>query len=72
MADGKEDVRVNLAFSFPDMQSETWSKRYLLHPVWLRTVNPDPKQPIFPDEAVKAGLKTGSATVDCFPQHREL
>lgn len=61
----KDEVRVNLAFSFPDMQSEAWSKRYLAHPVWLRTVSPDPNQPLFPEDAVKAGLKTGSATVDC-------
>ena len=47
------------------MQSEAWSKRYLLHPVWLKTVSPDPNQPLFPDEAAKAGLKSGSATVDC-------
>jgi TonB family protein len=65
MANAKDEVRVNLAFSFPDMQSATWSKRYLLHPVWLRTVSPDPNQPLFPEAAAKAGLKTGFATVDC-------
>jgi TonB family protein len=65
LAAAKNEVRVNLAFSFPDMQSETWSKRYLLHPIWLRTISPDPNQPVFPEDAVKAGLKTGSATVDC-------
>ncbi len=65
LAKVKEEVRVNLAFSFPDMQSDTWSKRYLVHPVWLNTVSPDPNQPLFPEEAAKAGLKTGKATVDC-------
>jgi len=65
LAAAKNDVRVNLAFSFPDMQSEAWSKRYLLHPVWLRTISPDPNQPLFPEAAAKAGLKTGKATVDC-------
>jgi TonB family protein len=65
LAAAKNEVRVNLAFSFPDMQSQAWSKRYLLHPVWLRTISPDPNQPVFPEEAAKAGLKTGSATVDC-------
>jgi TonB family protein len=65
LAKTKNEVRVNLAFSFPDMQSEAWSKRYLLHPVWLRTVSPDPNQPLFPEEAAKTGLKTGKATVDC-------
>lgn len=65
LAGVKQEVRVNLAFSFPDMQSEAWSKRYLLHPVWLRTISPDPDKATFPAEAAKAGLKTGSATVDC-------
>jgi TonB family protein len=65
LAAAKNEVRVNLAFSFPDMQSEAWSKRYILHPVWLRTVSPDPSQPLFPEDAAKAGLKTGAATVDC-------
>jgi hypothetical protein len=65
LASAKNEVRVNLAFSFPDMQSEAWSKRYLTHPVWLRTISPDPNQPVFPEDAAKAGLKTGSATVDC-------
>jgi hypothetical protein len=61
----KEDVRINLAFSFPDMQSAAWSKRYLTHPIWLRTINPDPNQALFPDAAAKAGLTTGSAIEDC-------
>lgn len=65
LADVKEEVRVNLAFSFPDMQSAAWSKRYLTHPVWLRTISPDPNQALFPQEAAKAGLKTGLAVVDC-------
>ena len=65
LAKVKDEVRVNLAFSFPDMQSEAWSQRYLTHPVWLRTINPDPDKATFPEDAAKAGLKTGSATVDC-------
>jgi TonB family protein len=28
-------------------------------------VSPDPNQPLFPEAAAKAGLKTGRATVDC-------
>lgn len=61
----KDKVKINLAFAFPDMASPAWSQRYLTHPRWIRTVNPDPNLPVFPEEAAKAGLKTGSATVDC-------
>jgi TonB family protein len=61
----KDDVVVNLNFGFPDMASEIWNKRYLTHPQWTRTISPEPGQPLFPQEAVKAGLKEGSAMVDC-------
>jgi TonB family protein len=58
-------LRINLAFAFPDMASPDWDKRYLTHPRWIRTISPDPDKSTFPEEAAKAGLKTGSATVDC-------
>lgn len=61
----KENVIVNLAFAFPDMSSPEWSKRYLTHPDWTRTISPDTDKATFPEAAAKAGLKTGSATVDC-------
>jgi TonB family protein len=65
LANIKTDVMINLAFSFPDMASEVWGKRYLTRPQWIRTPTFEPGQKTFPDEAAKAGLKTGSATVDC-------
>jgi len=65
LASAKGDVLVNLAFAFPDMSSPAWAKRYLTHPTWLRTISADPDKPTFPEQAAKAGLKTGSATVDC-------
>lgn len=63
--DIKNGVKINLAFSFPDMSSTAWSQRRLTRPEWLQTISPDPGQKLFPGEAVAAGLKTGSATVDC-------
>jgi len=65
LADLKNDVKVNLAFSFPDMTSVVWSGRYLDRTYWTRTPNFTPTQKTFPADAAKAGLKTGSATVDC-------
>lgn len=59
------EIRLNLAFAFPDMASPDWDKRYLTHPRWIRTISPDPDKSTFPEEAAKAGLKTGVATVDC-------
>lgn len=61
----KDTVRINLAFSFPDMQSESWSQRYLTRPHWVQTISPDPNKATFPEAAAKAGLRTGSALVDC-------
>lgn len=65
LADIKGSARINIAFGFPDMASPAWSQRYLTHPHWTQTISPDPNQPLFPAEAAKAGLKTGSATVEC-------
>ena len=61
----KEDVSVNVAFAFPDMASPAWDRRYLTHPDWLQTFDPASNIPKFPEAAAKAGLKTGTATVDC-------
>jgi TonB family protein len=65
LAGVQEDARVNLALSFPDMASDVWGKRYLTRTQWIRQPEFDPKEKLFPKEAAKAGLKTGSATVDC-------
>ena len=65
LAQFKTKVKVNLAFSFPDMQSEAWRQRYLTRPRWLKTISPNPDKATFPEAAAKAGLKTGSAVVDC-------
>jgi TonB family protein len=60
------EARVILSFAFPDMASPGWGKRYITHVQWAHPYDPPPAgQPTFPDAAVKAGLKTGSATVDC-------
>jgi TonB family protein len=56
---------VFMPFSFPDMASPSWSKRYLSHVQWVRAPDDNAKQAPFPDQALKAGLKEGSATVDC-------
>ncbi len=60
-----DDVRVNLAFSFPDMASPVWGQRYLSRPKWIRAPAVGPGQKLFPEEAAKAGIKSGLATVDC-------
>jgi TonB family protein len=65
LANIKNNVNVSLAFSFPDMTSAVWSARYLNRTAWTRVPQLDGGQKTFPDEAAKAGLKTGSATVDC-------
>ena len=65
LADKKNDVKVNLTFSFPDMTSAVWSGRYLSRTHWTRVPSADPNRKTFPDEAAKAGLKEGMATVDC-------
>jgi TonB family protein len=60
------DAKVILPFAFPDMASPGWGKRYITHVQWAHPYDPPPPgQPTLPDEAVKAGLKDGSATVDC-------
>lgn len=65
LAEVKTEVMVNLTLSFPDMTSEPWGKRYLARTQWIRQPEFDPKEKLFPKEAAKAGLKTGSATLDC-------
>jgi TonB family protein len=63
--DGNAEVRVNVSFDFPNMSREGWEKRSLTHPQWTRTVVIPPHAKLFPDQAAKAGLTTGSATVQC-------
>lgn len=65
LAEVKTEIMVNLTLSFPNMSSELWGKRYLSRTQWIRQPEFDPKEKLFPREAAKAGLKTGSATVDC-------
>ena len=65
IASAQEQVRVNLVISFPDMASDVWGQRYLARTQWIREPNFDPKEKLFPKAASTAGLKTGSATVDC-------
>jgi TonB family protein len=59
------EARVFLPFSFPDMASATWNKRYLSHVQWTFIPGPARGHSLFPDEAVKAGIKQGSAAIDC-------
>jgi hypothetical protein len=59
------DAKVFVPFSFPDMASPAWSTRYESHVRWDHVVGPSPGHPLFPAEAVKAGLTAGSAIVDC-------
>ena len=61
----KENIAINLAFAFPDMSAPEWDKRYLTHPDWIQTFDPASNISTFPEAAAKAGLKTGTATVDC-------
>lgn len=56
---------VFVPFSFPDMTSATWNKRYLSHVQWTYIPAPGPGHPLFPEEAIKAGIKEGVAAVDC-------
>jgi TonB family protein len=59
------DAKVILPFSFPDMASPAWRQRYVSNMLWTRPFGAAPGRPSFPDAAVKAGLKSGSAMVDC-------
>lgn len=61
----RTDAVIFLPFSFPDMTSPVWNGRHLTHVQWTRLLAPTPDRPLFPDAALKAGLKTGSASVDC-------
>jgi TonB family protein len=59
------EALVFLPFSFPDMTSPAWQGRHLTHVQWTRLLGPTPGRPLFPEAAAKAGLKAGSASVDC-------
>jgi TonB family protein len=59
------NARVFVPFSFPDMASAQWSKRYLNRVVWTYIPGPRPGHPLFPAAAVQAGFKQGMAKVDC-------
>jgi TonB family protein len=59
------DALVILPFSFPDMTSASWGKRYLSHVQWADIPEASLGHPLFPEEAVKAGIKEGVAAVDC-------
>jgi TonB family protein len=62
---GKAEALVFLPFSFPDMTSAAWNKRYLSHVQWTHIPGLGPGHPLFPEAAVKAGIKEGVAAVDC-------
>ena len=59
------EAKVILPFAFPDMASPAWSQRYVTHVLWTRPFGVAPDRPAFPDAAAKAGLKAGSAMIDC-------
>jgi TonB family protein len=61
----RTEALVFVPFSFPDMASPGFGARYVTHVQWVRALSPTPERPLFPEEAAKAGLKEGSAMVDC-------
>jgi TonB family protein len=61
----KTEALVLMPFSFPDMTSPGWGKRYITHVQWVSTLDDSARQALYPQPALKAGLKEGSAMVDC-------
>jgi len=57
-------VEVNLPIHFP-APDEAAGPRYLTEVDWTRELDPAKAQAVYPDPAVKAGVKSGSATVEC-------
>jgi TonB family protein len=65
MSDPKKTLKVNLDFDFPAMSGEGWEKRYLTHPQWKPLPKGSAVVALLPAPAVKAGLTSGSALVEC-------
>jgi len=66
--DKLDGLRVDIPFDFRD-PSQPAPPNEVYDPLWLRTVNPAYVAELFPAAAVKAGLHSGKAEVDCTVQH---
>jgi TonB family protein len=63
-----DDVLVNLPIDFRDPAHPAPAAE-IYDPMWLRGVDPTQAARIFPEEAAKAGYKTGVGTVECGVAH---
>jgi TonB family protein len=62
------NLRVDIPFDFRDPSQPT-PPIEVYAPIWIKTVNPQYVATLFPAAAAKAGLRSGSASVDCTVQH---
>jgi outer membrane biosynthesis protein TonB len=62
------NLRIDLPFDFRDPSQPT-PPIEVYDPIWLKRVNPQYVATLFPAAAVKAGLRTGKADVECSVQH---
>lgn len=61
---GMDGVLLNLAVGFPDPTLAAAS-RQIAKPEWKSVVTPEAVTSVFPEQALKAGLKSGRGTLDC-------
>lgn len=62
------DLRVDVPFDFRD-PSQLAPPTEVYDPLWLRRVNPAYVAQLYPAAAVKAGVRSGMADVECTVQH---
>jgi len=65
---GAENLWVDVPFDFRD-PGRSQSPVEIVDPQWLRTPDPTMAGKLFPEEAAKAGFKTGVATLSCEVAH---
>lgn len=61
---GMDGVLLNLVVAFPD-PSLAAAPRQILKPEWKGVVTAEAVTSVFPDQALKAGLRSGRGTLDC-------
>jgi len=66
--DKLSSLRVDIPFDFRD-PSQPAPPNEVYDPLWLKTINPAYVAQLFPAAAVKAGLRSGKADVECTVQH---
>jgi TonB family protein len=58
------DLRVDVPFDFRD-PSQTAPPVEIHDPIWIRQIDPNSVQKLFPDAAARAGYKIGRGSVEC-------